>query len=92
MLCSNKIACVCARGMDKPMLYINKLLGEWEKSGVKTVDEARAQHEGRAYVKPAAAAPAANPALNYEQRSGEETNYSSHVIDLSQYYEEDDQP
>lgn len=83
-------AAECARGMDKPMLYINKLLGEWEKSGLKTVDEARAQHEGRTYVKPAA--PAANPALNYEQRSSAETNYSGHVIDLSQYYEEDDQP
>ena len=85
-------AAECARGMDKPMLYINKILGEWEKSGVKTVEEARAQHENRAYAKPAAAAPAVNPALNYEQRSNTETNYASHVIDLSRYYEEDDQP
>lgn len=85
-------AAECARGMDKPMLYINKILSEWEKSGVKTVEEARAQHENRAYAKPAAASPAANPALNYEQRSNTETNYASHVIDLSRYYEEDDQP
>jgi len=77
--------------MEKPMLYINKILGEWEKSGVKTADEARAQHESRAHAKPAAAAPA-NPALDYEQRANAETNYASRVIDLSQYYEEDDQP
>jgi len=84
-------AAECARGMEKPMLYINKILGEWEKSGVKTADEARAQHESRAHAKPAAAAPA-NPALDYEQRANAETNYASRVIDLSQYYEEDDQP
>ena len=83
-------AAECARGMDKPMLYINKILSEWEKSGVKTVDEARAQHENRSYTKPASpAAPASNPALNYEQRTSEETNYSSRVIDLSQYYDEE---
>jgi len=81
-------AAECAKGMDKPMLYINKILGEWEKSGVKTVAEARAQHESRSYAKPAAA-PASNPALNYEQRSNSETNYSGHVIDLSQFYDEE---
>ena len=82
-------AAECARGMDKPMLYINKILSEWEKSGIKTVNEARAQHEGRSYAKPVASAPASNPALNYEQRSNDQTNYSSHVIDLSQFYDEE---
>jgi DNA replication protein DnaD len=75
--------------MDKPMLYIDKVLSEWEKSGVTNVEEARAQHEGRTYVKPNApsAQPAANPALDYEQRT--ETDYSGRIIDLSQYYSED---
>lgn len=86
-------AAECARGMDKPMLYINKILSEWEKSGIKTVAEARAQHESRAGAKNASPAPANNPALNYEQRPSSETNYTGHVIDLSQFYdEEDDQP
>ena len=83
-------AAECARGMDKPMLYINKILSEWEKSGVKTVEDARAQHESKSYVKPASPTPANNPALNYEQRSSDQTNYKSHVIDLSQFYDEED--
>lgn len=85
-------AAECARGMDKPMLYIDRVLCEWEKTGVKTVDEARAQHENRSYARPAASAAPVNPALNYDQRTSEETNYSSRIIDLSQYYEEGDQP
>lgn len=78
-------AAECARGMDKPMLYINKLLGEWKKSGVRTVEEARAQHENRTAAKPA------NPALNYEQRAQSESDYSAHLVDLSQYYDEEEE-
>ena len=91
--CSRELiayAAECARGMDKPMLYINKILSEWEKSGIKTVAEARAQHESRAAAKSASPAPANNPALNYEQRPSSETNYTGHVIDLSQFYDEED--
>lgn len=81
-----------AKGMDKPMLYIDKVLSEWEKSGVSTVDDARAQHEGRGYVKPnPPSGQPNNPALNYDQRT--ETDYSNRIVDLSQYYSEDgDQP
>lgn len=78
-----------AKGMDKPMLYMDKVLSEWEKSGLTTAEEARAQHESRAFAKPAAqtAQPVSNPALDYEQRK--ETDYSGRIIDLSQYYSED---
>ncbi len=81
-------AAQCARGMDKPMLYIGKVLSEWEKSGIATVADAKAQHEGRSYAKPANAAPS-NPALNYEQRPAGETGYSNIYVDLSQYYEKE---
>lgn len=81
-----------AKGMDKPMLYIDKVLSQWEKDGVSTVDAARTQHENHSYAKPAAPANGQNnPALNYEQRT--ETDYSGRIIDLSQYYpEEGEQP
>lgn len=76
-------AAECARGMQLPMRYIDKLLAEWQKSGVTSVDAARAQHEGRA--KPAAAgAPAVNPALNYEQRKNTDDDYAGLLIDLNQ--------
>lgn len=78
----------CARGMDKPMLYMDKVLSEWKKSGVSTADEARAQHESRARSEvPAAGKP--NPALDYAQRSAAETDYSSRIVDLSEYDEQD---
>lgn len=81
-----------AKGTDKPMLYIDKVLTEWEKTGVSTVDDARAQHESRIQAKTGASnPPSANPALSYEQRT--ETDYSKRIVDLSQYYSEDgDQP
>jgi len=82
-------AAECARGMQLPMRYIDKLLAEWKKSGVTTPEAARAQHEGRASRGAGNASAAQNPALNYEQRSAAETDYSGRIIDLSQYYEEE---
>lgn len=69
----------CARGMQLPMRYIARLLDEWRRSGVTTVDEARAQHESRAGAK---TGPAANPALGYEQRSHTEGDYDGLFINL----------
>ena len=69
----------CARGMQLPMRYIDRLLDEWRKAGVTTVDEARSQHESRAGAK---ANPAANPALSYEQRSHTDDDYGDLFINL----------
>ena len=80
-------AAECARGMEKPMQYIDKVLSEWAKSGVSTVEAARAQHESRTHVRPQT--PAANPALDYAQRPAGETKYDSRIVDLSQYYSEE---
>ena len=63
-------AAACARGMQVPMKYMDKLLGEWEAEGVRTVAEAEARRAAnRAERKAAAAQPARpNPALDYAQR------------------------
>ena len=62
-------AAECARGMQMPMKYMEKLLAQWRESGVRTVDEAREQHGAARLSRPAGGGtPAANPALNYEQR------------------------
>ena len=60
-------AAQCARGMQVPVKYMDKLLGEWANEGVRTVEDAKARHEAARLNRPAAAAPA-NPALDYEQR------------------------
>ena len=41
-------AAECARGMQMPMRYIDKLLASWRKSGVETVEAARAERANRA--------------------------------------------
>jgi len=78
----------CARGMQLPMRYIDRILGEWKKSGVTTVEEAKAQHEGHRAQTGTAGAPAAvrNPALNYEQRTHTEDDYAGLFINLDDEY------
>lgn len=81
-------AAQCARGMQVPMKYMEKLLGDWQASGVRTVEEARAQHEAARLSRAAAApsAPAANPAMNYEQREYKEEDFGEDFfIDLDKY-------
>ncbi len=40
-----ELAAGYARGMDKPMPYMHKLLGAWHEAGVSTVEAAQAEHE-----------------------------------------------
>ncbi len=76
----------CARGMQLPMRYIDRLLGEWHKSGVTTVDAARAQHEANRKAHAMTPAPA-NPALNYEQRTYTDDDFGEDFfIDLEREY------
>jgi len=65
-------AAVCARGMQLPMRYMDKLLAEWKKAGVTTVEEARTRHAAR---QGAAGTQPANPALDYEQRTYTDEDY-----------------
>ena len=74
-------AAQCARGMQVPFNYMDKLLGQWREEGVMTVDDARVRHEavraehrGAARSAGTAAAPV-NPALNYEQREYREEDF-----------------
>ena len=82
-------AATCARGMQVPMKYMDKLLGEWRGAGVRTVEEARAQHEARAgRGTPGTAAAPVNPALNYAQREYTEADFGDDFyVDLDQYGE-----
>lgn len=62
-------AAACARGMQVPMKYMDKLLEDWKNGGVRTVEEAMARHEAARQARAASGqAPTANPALNYAQR------------------------
>ena len=82
-------AAQCARGMQVPMKYMEKLLNEWRAAGVRTVEEARVQHETARMSRAAAPAPAAaNPALNYEQREYRDEDFGDDFfIDLDRYGE-----
>ena len=72
-------AAQCARGMQMPVKYMDKLLAQWHEAGVGSVEEARAQHEAvrAAGAAPAAQAgrPAGNPALDYAQRDYRDEDY-----------------
>ena len=70
---------------------MDKLLKEWEASGVKTAEAARAAHEANRAARTAAPAgkPAANPALDYAQRKYTDADYGDDFfIDLDKYGEE----
>ncbi len=70
-------AAECAKGMQMPMRYIDRILAGWKSAGVTTVDAARAQHEARSNRQ------GANPALGYEQRDNKPEDYDDLFIDLS---------
>ena len=74
-------AAECAKGMQLPMRYMDKLLGEWQKAGVTTVDAARAEHE-RHSAAAKTVAQAVNPALDYEQRANADSDYDGLFINL----------
>ena len=74
-------AAECAKGMQLPMRYMDKLLGEWQKAGVTTVDAARAEHE-RHSAAAKTVAQAVNPALDYEQRANADGDYDGLFINL----------
>lgn len=71
-------AAECARDMQLPMRYMDKLLKGWQATGVSTLEQAKAQRENRRAAQPAGQ----NPALNYDQRTPDETDYTSHYVNL----------
>ena len=66
-----RFAAECARGMGKPVLYMEKLLGEWEKAEITTLEAARERHRAHR----SASAGAAAQHLNYQQHSYSEEDF-----------------
>lgn len=85
-------AAQCARGMQVPMKYMDKLLSSWSSEGVTTPEEARARHEAG---RPGPASPArgaGNPALDYEQREYRDEDFGEEFfVDLDRYAEGGDE-
>ena len=76
----------CARGMQLPVKYMDKLLTAWQEAGANTVEAARAQHEAARDNRMNGGTAKANPALDYEQRDYREEDYGDDFfVDLSQY-------
>lgn len=71
----------CARGMQLPMRYIDKLLEQWARSGVTTLADAQAQHAAHGASAPQGGA--VNPALDYDQRAYNEEDYAGLYLDLT---------
>lgn len=85
-------AAECARGKTLPTSYISKLLDNWLKLDITTVELARKHHEQTRPVSEAAR-PAATPhALNYQQRTYREGELDHVFTDLSQYMNTEDKP
>jgi len=79
-------AAECSRGMAKPVLYMEKLLAAWEKSGVATVDAAKAQREKiRVEKKPAAGR---ESPVNFQQRSYTKEESEKDYFDLEKFFAE----
>lgn len=80
-------AAECARGMAKPMLYMDKTLAAWEAGGVSTLEEAKAQHEASRQSRNSPAQANINPALNYDQRTYTNEDFGDDFfIDLDKEY------
>ena len=84
-------AAECARGMQVPMKYMDKLLEDWRANGIDTVEAARERHEASRAVKSQggpAGVPRTNPALDYQQREYSEEDFGEDFyIDLDKYGE-----
>ena len=82
-------AAQCSRGMSRPVLYIEKLLSEWEKGGVTTVEAAKAEHERVTGGKKPEAQAAASP-VNFQQRSYTREESEKDYFDLEKFFAEED--
>jgi DnaD/phage-associated family protein len=83
-------AAECAHGKTLQLQYIAKLLDNWRKQEITTVEAARAQHVvGRGTPMQGAVVTTHTPtALNYQQRTYQEGELDHVFTDLSQYMED----
>ena len=81
-------AAECSRGMGKPVLYMEKLLSEWEKAHISTLDAAKADHaRATGSKKPAAAQ---GSAANFQQRSYTKEETERDYFDLEKFFAEEE--
>jgi len=85
-------AAECARGKTLPTSYISKLLENWLKLDITSVELARKHHEQNRPVPETPKAPATPNALNYQQRTYQEGELDHVYTDLMQYMTTEDAP
>ena len=78
-------AAECANGKGKPIPYMEKMLDNWAKQGISTLEAARADHAR-------AGKPAQKPAspVNFEQRSYTREENKEVYFDLEKFFAEED--
>lgn len=70
-----RYAAECARGMSKPVLYMEKRLEEWAQAGIRSVEAAQAQHAARPKANGGAGTGNVPQHLNYQQHAVTEAEY-----------------
>ena len=82
-------AAECAKGTRLPAQYITKVLREWQKAGVTTVEEARRQHDALRSATPAASR-AVPAGMQYVQRDYTQEQLAALTdADFAKYVEDD---
>ena len=76
-------AAECANGKGKPIPYMEKLLSEWEKSNISTLEAAREDHS-----RAAAKAPEKAARQNYQQHDYTEDDFKDIFYDPAKDYGE----
>ena len=85
-------AAECSRNAGGSVVYMDKLLAQWQKDGATTLEQARAQHEAWRQSGRGAGDKPANPALDYAQREYRDEDFGDDFfVDLDKYGE-DEQP
>lgn len=83
-------AAECARGMGKPMLYMEKVLASWEREGVSTLEGAREARERATAASKAKDAPRQQAApSNFQQRSYTKQETDKDYFDLEKFFSEE---
>lgn len=70
----------CANGIRK-WAYVRAILSAWREQGIRTIGEAKADSESK-HTPRSRDKPRENPALNYAQRSYNESDYAGLFVDL----------
>ena len=80
------LAAQYARGSGAPMMTVNRILSDWQRAGIDTVQEARAEHESHIRAGAQGAAPQAKAQDTMQRYTPEErrATYSAAVLDFDE--------